>query len=75
MKGCVIMQNAMQERATLTVKEAAQFIGVSPPTMYEITRRADFTGLIRVGVTNRRKLILKSGLMKWLENQAGLVGN
>ena len=59
---------ANQERPTMSVKEAAELIGVSAPTMYSITERQDFTALIRLG---RKKLILKSRFMEWLEAQAG----
>lgn len=58
----------MQEKLTLTVKEAADLIGCSLPTMYNITEREDFTCLVRLG---RKKLILKEGLYKWLEQQTG----
>jgi len=51
------MQSTILERPTLTVQEAASLIGVSAPTMYDITERADFTALIRVG---RKKLILRT---------------
>ena len=56
-----------QERPTMSVMEAAEFIGVSAPTMYAITERADFTALIRLG---RKKLILRSRLLEWLDAQA-----
>ena len=60
------------EKATLTVKESAAVVGVSLPTMYEITEREDFACLIRIG---RKKLILRDGLIKWLEEQtSGKVG-
>jgi excisionase family DNA binding protein len=60
------MQTAIFERPTLTVQEAANLIGVSAPTMYEITERADFSALIRVG---RKKLILREKFLTWLELQ------
>ena len=55
------------EKLTLTVKEAADLVGCSLPTMYDITERADFTCLIRLG---RKKLILREGLCKWLNEQS-----
>ncbi len=55
------------EKATLSVKEAAVVVGVSLPVMYQITERQDFTCLLRIG---RKKLILRDGLMKWMENAA-----
>ena len=63
------MQSAIIERPTLTVQEAASLIGVSAPTMYDITERADFNALIRVG---RKKLILRTRFMEWLEAHAGV---
>jgi len=62
------MQSTLFEKPTLTVQEAANLIGVSAPTMYDITERADFTALIRVG---RKKLILRTRFLEWLEAQAG----
>jgi len=62
------MQSRLFEKPTLTVQEAANLIGVSAPTMYDITERADFTALIRVG---RKKLILRTRFLEWLEAQAG----
>ena len=59
--------STISERPTMSVTEAANLLGVSAPTMYAITEREDFTALIRVG---RRKLVLRSKLLEWLENQA-----
>ena len=61
------MQDMGLIRPTMTVQEAAAFIGISAPTMYELTDREDFTALIRIG---RRKLILRAKLLEWLEVQA-----
>jgi len=55
------------EKATLSVKEAASVIGVSLPTMYELTEREDFTCLLRVG---RKKLILREAFERWLREAA-----
>jgi excisionase family DNA binding protein len=55
------------EKATLSVKEAAAVVGVSLPVMYELTERKDFSCLLRIG---RKKLILREGLLKWMENSA-----
>ena len=55
------------EKPTMSVTEAANLLGVSAPTMYAITERDDFTALIRVG---RRKLVLRTKLLEWLEAQA-----
>jgi excisionase family DNA binding protein len=58
-----------QERPTMTVKDAANLIGVSAPTMYDITERADFTALVKIG---RKKLILRKRFLEWLDRQADL---
>ena len=55
------------DKPTMSVTEAANFMGISAPTMYAITEREDFTALIRVG---RRKLVLRAKLLEWLEAQA-----
>ncbi len=54
-------------RATMTVKEAAAYMGISITPMYAITERADFDALIRVG---KKKLILRARLDAWLDRQA-----
>ena len=56
------------EKYSMTVVEAATMLGVSKPIMYDITERADFTALVRIG---RRKIILRHKFMEWLESQAG----
>ena len=56
-----------QDKPTMTVSEASKYVGVSLPTMYAITERKDFSALVRLG---KRKLILKSKLLEWLEVQA-----
>lgn len=56
------------EKATMTVKEFANWLGVSLPTAYNITEQENFYPLIRVG---RKKLINKQSVNKWLEEQQG----
>lgn len=58
-----------KERLTITVKEAAELIGVSLPTMYEIIKRVDFDALLEVGRKNRKKLIYYPKWLDWLERQ------
>jgi len=65
-KGSAIVQ-ATQEKLVMTVSEMATLLGISRPTAYDLTERADFTALIRIG---KRKLILRHKLMEWLENEA-----
>jgi excisionase family DNA binding protein len=59
--------NNPSERPTLSSQEAAEFVGLSLPKFYEWTERADCDFVIRVG---RKKLILKSRLLEWLDRQA-----
>ena len=51
---------------TMSVREAAQTLGVSIPAMYDITERANFDALIRVG---RKKIILTAKLHEWMNRE------
>lgn len=57
----------MPEKATFSVKEAAAYLGVSLPTMYELTDREDFFPLLTIG---RKKLILKDRFVEWMNQQS-----
>ena len=59
---------SVSEKLALSVAEAAALLGVSRPTMYELTRREDFTAAFKLG---KRTLISRSGLESWIEEQAG----
>ena len=61
------MQTAQDQTIVITVTQAANLLGISRPTMYELTERKDFNALVRIG---KRKLILLSHFYKWLEKQA-----
>ena len=50
------------QKLTMTVKEMAQAVGVSIPTAYAMTHRADFP-LLTVG---RRRLIPIAAFESWL---------
>jgi len=67
MKGVQTMKEPEPNPMVITVTEAAKILGISRPSMYEITERQDFNALVRVG---KRKLILFSRLTSWLEKQA-----
>ena len=56
-----------QEKPVMSVTEVANMLGVSKPTVYDITERGDFPALVRIG---KRKLILRHKFMEWLELQA-----
>lgn len=55
-----------KERICLTVEQAAQSLGISRPTMLELTHKDGFP-CFRVG---RRILIPKSALVTWADRQA-----
>lgn len=59
------MQGA--ERLTLSVTEAAEVLGVSRPTIYQLIHRRDFPAF-KVGA---RTLISRERLAAWVEAQAG----
>ena len=54
------------EKLAYNSKEAAQALGVSLPTFYELSNRADFPR-IRLG---RRVLVPVDGLKAWLEKES-----
>ena len=54
------------EKLALSVDEAAQLIGVSKPTMYNIIHTPNFP-CFKVGT---RTLISRTKLAEWVENQA-----
>ena len=57
----------MTEKLAYNSKEAAAALGISLPTFYELSNRADFP-CIRVG---RRVLVPIDGLRAWLLKEAG----
>lgn len=59
------------ERRTLTIREAANILGVSTQTMYEISHREDFYPLLCI---NRKRLILSHLFYQWMDEQAGPSG-
>ena len=54
------------EKLTLSVREAAQIIGVSPTKMYQVVKMDGFP-TVRVG---HRLLVSAKGLERWVEKQA-----
>ena len=57
----------MSEKLAYSSKEAAAALGVSLPTFYDLSNRADFPA-IRVG---RRVLVPVDGLRAWLKKESG----
>lgn len=56
----------MAEKLAYSAKEAAAALGISLPTFYELSNRADFP-CIRVG---RRVLVPVDSLKKWLAKES-----
>ena len=57
----------MTEKMVLSVTEAAEALGISRRTMYELINREDFPAALKVG---RRRLISKELLADWVKAQA-----
>jgi len=55
------------DKPVMNVAEVANMLGISKPSVYDMTERADFTALVRIG---KRKLILTHKFIEWLEAQA-----
>jgi excisionase family DNA binding protein len=58
------------EKLTLTISEMAEALGISNPKAYALAHTEGFPTL-RCG---RKLLILKQGLLKWLEEQTSNSG-
>ncbi len=56
-----------KEKLAISVREAAELLGISVPTAYELARRADFPAF-HVG---RRTLVDRAGLASWVSAQTG----
>lgn len=58
---------ARTERLTLSVSEAAEELGISTKTAYDLTHLDGFP-VIRIG---RRTLVSRDGLRRWVESNEG----
>lgn len=58
-----------ENRITISTKEAAQMLGVSLPTMYELVHIEGFPS-IRVG---KKILVSVEGLRHWVNERSGMV--
>ena len=56
-----------KKKLAISVREAAEILGISVPTAYELARRADFPAF-HVG---RRTLVDRAGLARWVSAQTG----
>lgn len=58
------------EKPTLTVKEAAEALGVSEMTFYKLMRRADHpVPSIKTGNGKSRRLISRKALEQWIDEE------
>lgn len=58
------------EKLALSVADTAELLSISPPTVYELMRRADFPAF-KLG---KRTLVSRQGLEAWVQNQAAQGG-
>ena len=56
------------EKLTFTVDEMAAALGISRPVAYELSRQDGFPA---IRVSERRIIIPRDSLMRWLKKQAG----
>lgn len=57
----------MTEKLALSVTEAAEALGISRRSMYELLNREDFPAALKIG---RRRLISRELLAEWIRTQA-----
>lgn len=58
----------MTERLTLTIGEAAAVLGISRNLAYDLARRGELPGIIKLG--QKRLVVSKSQLDRFLEDAA-----
>ena len=63
LKNDIQQQSSPENKVTLTVSEAAELIGISKPSMYEVVR----TGKVRSVKVGKKILISRQSLMDWLK--------
>ena len=62
-KNDIPQQSSPENKVTLTVSEAAEMIGISKPSMYEVVR----AGKVRSVKVGKKILISRQSLMGWLK--------
>ena len=63
LKNDIPQQSSPENKVTLTVSEAAEMIGISKPSMYEVVR----AGKVRSVKVAKKILIARQSLMDWLQ--------
>ena len=63
LKNDIPQQSSPENKVTLTVSEAAEMIGISKPSMYEVVR----AGKVRSGKVGKKILISRPSLMDWVK--------
>ena len=63
LKNDIPQQSSPENKVTLTVSEAAELIGISKPSMYEVVR----AGKVRSVKVGKKILISRQSLMDWIQ--------
>lgn len=63
LKNDIPQQSSPENKVTLTVSEAAELIGISKPSMYEVVR----AGKVRSVKVGKKILISRQSLLDWLK--------
>ena len=63
LKNDIPQQSSPENKVTLTVSEAAEMIGISKPSMYEVVR----AGKVRSVKVGKKILISRQSLLDWLK--------
>jgi excisionase family DNA binding protein len=63
LKNDIPQQSSPENKVTLTVSEAAEMIGISKPSMYEVVR----AGKVRSVKVGKKILISRQSLMDWVK--------
>ena len=63
LKNDIPQQSSPENKVTLTVSEAAEMIGISKPSMYEVVR----AGKVRSVKVGKKILISRQSLMDWIQ--------
>ena len=65
LKNDIPQQSSPENKVTLTVSEAAEMIGISKPSMYEVVR----AGKVRSVKVGKKILISRQSLMDWIQEE------
>ncbi|WP_108721064.1 helix-turn-helix transcriptional regulator [Butyricicoccus porcorum] len=57
---------ALSRGSTLSMRQCADILGISLPTMYKLSNRPDFPV---IAVSSRRKIVRAESLERWMDEQ------